>query len=143
MREILFRGKRCYNGEWVYGNLVVDKNDKPHIVPKDYFYEDGHHLQYYDDTDKPVFLDPETVGQFTGLTDKNGTKIFEGDILEGVDYDEEYGFGIVTWYDGAFWIENGSWCGTFCENYNATAFEVIGNIHDNPELIGGADNEKQ
>lgn len=131
MREILFRGKRLYNGEWVYGNLVVTKNDKPHIVSKDYFYEDGHHLQYCDDTDRPVFIDTATVGQFTGLTDKNGTKIFEGDIVENneclgvVEYSEEDAMYTVMFNETLY---DFGWIG-------AKMCEVIGNIHDNPELL--------
>ena len=153
MREILFRGKRRCNGEWVYGNLVVDKNYNPHIVPKDYFYEDGHHLQYCDDTDRPVFIDAETIGQFTGLTDKNGTKIFEGDIVQ---------FGDNTKCEVKWGEYSHSKCDEYeCEHYGwyvahkrrnyventgydlwdvASYITVIGNVHDNPELIGGADN---
>ena len=150
MREILFRGKRLYNGDWVYGNLVIDKNDKPHIVPKDYFYEDGHHLKYYDDTDKPVFIDPVTVGQYTGLTDKNGTKIFEGDIVNypdtylswSGDVDVKGNVGAVEWskITMCFYFSNRIAVDMeefFVLNGCMTDVEVIGNIHDNPELIGG------
>ena len=83
-------------------------------------------------------VDPSTVGQYVGLTDKNGKKIFEGDIVEGFDFcADDDGYGVVTWDDGGFLVFNGSLCGSFVENYNGRDFEVIGNIHDNPELIGG------
>ena len=130
MREILFRAKLADEDTWVEGSLVVWKGDTMIYTDRGFPHFMGNFL-----------VEPETVGQFTGLTDKNGTKIFEEDIVEGLDYDEENGFGVVYWEDGAFFVGNSSWCGTFCENYNGIDFEVIGNIHDNPELIGGADND--
>lgn len=66
-----------------------------------------------------------------------GKRIFEGDIVEGVDYDADDGFGVVCWNDGAFEVGNGSWCGTFHDNYFGRDFEIIGNIHDKPELLEG------
>ena len=146
MREILFRGKRLHDNKWIYGNFVSDCEGNPHIIEPRFFCEDGHHLQYEDNTDTPVFIIPETVGQFTGLTDKNGVRIFEGDILKStikiIDCDDE-GFsishydkediGIVEWRKDGFMIahKSGTWARCFygCENY------VIGNIHDNPELL--------
>ena len=74
MREILFRGKRLHDNKWIYGNFVSDCEGNPHIIEPRFFCEDGHHLQYEDNTDTPVFIIPETVGQYTGLTDKNGKK---------------------------------------------------------------------
>jgi len=125
MREILFRGKRLDNGEWVEGNfvnlwLIHYKKHQPIIT---------------DDKGVSFDVDPSTVGQYTGLTDKNGKRIFEGDIVEGRDYDAEDGYGVVNWEDGAFYVSNDSWNGTFCDNYWGYDFEVIGNIHDNPELL--------
>ena len=143
MAERLFRGKRADNEEWVAGSLLgIDWCDKPStysIAPN---------------TPVSVFYSviPETVGQYTGLTDKNGVRIFEGDILKSTikiidyadvgfsisHYDEE-DIGIVEWRKDGFMIahKSGTWARSFygSENY------VIGNIHDNPELLkGGGDN---
>ena len=134
MREILFRGKRIDNGEWVEGFLVkhpsaVHIGDySPWFIsvpPKD-----------PDDSGGLYNITPETVGQFTGLTDKNGKKIFEGDIclIGNLLYKVEikcscWWFTILSnkvYCCPAF----NSHCGEFCE--------VIGNIHDQPELLEGA-----
>ena len=130
MREILFRGKRTDNGEWVcgwYAPLVC--NDKT-VIP---------YIRNENGTDKEVV--PETVGQFTGLTDKNGKKIFEGDILDCGDR-----VVIVEWHrycgtwDSKFIKYKGEKCSNgiipFEWKYRAV---IIGNIHDNPELLKGGE----
>lgn len=129
MREILFRGKRTDNGEWETGSLVIIRDG---CSDKEVFIADkmtGYHT--------PVI--PETVGQYTGLTDKNGRKIFEGDIVESggriwlVEYSNKYGQFMMTTYTekGISWSRSfdlipPDWC------------EVIGNIYDNPELLEGS-----
>lgn len=123
MREILFRGK--WGKQWLYGDLT-------HSSTKETMYIDNY-ISF------PFQVAPETVGQFTGLTDKNGNKIFEGNI---VTFDKEYGGetkekGTVYWCDGAFWVENvqdEEGYGLFgaLAKYQ---IEIIGNIHDNPELL--------
>lgn len=129
-REILFRGKRLDNGGWETGSLIIIRwgcSDARHYI-----------------TDKmtgyPIPIDPATVGQYTGLCDKNGVKIFEGDVVKMVpdDNEEESWLTEVKFEDGAFRVEvNG------CD-YAYTAIgwiddevetQVIGNIHDNPELV--------
>ena len=128
MREILFRGKRLDNGEWVSGTMYrIARDLNPFIME-----EDKHGCSYP--------LDEETVGQYTGLNDKNGKRIFEGDIVEGVDYtSEDGGYGVVGFDDGAFEVSGNDCYGTFHENYWGKDFEVIGNIHDNPELLKGGE----
>ena len=135
MREILFRGKRISNSKWVEGFMYSQH------FPLEF--RDDFYIRCYD-TDYLVL--PETVGQYTGLTDKNGVRIFEGDILKStikfIDCnDEGYSIlhhdiediGIVEWRKDGFMIvhKSGTWARCFygCENY------VIGNIHDNPELL--------
>lgn len=133
MREILFRGKLTGTGKWVVGCL--DHNP----VTKLSFIRIPRHI--YTDVE---MVCPETVGQYTGLTDKNGTKIFEGDIVdcwsEGVNAK-----GTVQQRKDGLWIIYPAWqekimWGLCPDEYCHTTVEVIGNIHDNPELTGGADN---
>ena len=136
MREILFRGKRIDNGEWVHGDLVQLHDGRRYIV-------NNIHGACLDDkgnfinTEAPfvVEVDPSTVGQYTGLTDENGKRIFEGDIVDGNDYKAEDGYGIIEFSDGAFEVVGNGISGTFHLNYWGYEFEVIDNIHDNPELM--------
>ena len=130
MREILFRGKRFFDGEWVDGSLFIDeKKDKHEILAGYVNYRVGWEVV------------PETVGQFTGLTDKNGKKIFEDDIVvicyetNGEDFLEtkrvHYNAKECCWYPMR-WEE----CCEHCDYYTEViSIEVIGNIHDNPELL--------
>ena len=130
MREILFRGKRKDNGEWVYGNYAVtDNNEKQHFVFQNKAFE--------------FEVDPKTVGQYTGLTDKNGKKIFEGDIVayctstNRVTNKELHEVVFETrgesGYFGIKISDIETW--GFCMEAPAKLMEIIGNIHDNPELL--------
>ena len=142
MREILFRGQTRRKGQkvwmdgtpvesnWVYGGIFPGTGDFSVIYT-------------FDPIAKcPVYSD--TVGQFTGLTDKNGKKIFEGDIVdcwsEGVNAK-----GTVQQRKDGLWIIYPAWQKTIMwglcpDEYCHTTVEVIGNIHDNPELLEVTDN---
>lgn len=136
MREILFRGK-TNEGKWIEGQLLhfkasVGSGELAVIV------EGGEwdNSNEWFNLGKRAKVLTETVGQYTGFTDKNGKKIFEGDIVEGTDFTpEDGGYGFVSFDDGAFEVEGNNTIGTFHENYWGKDFEVIGNIHDNPELL--------
>lgn len=136
MREILFRGKEKKTGEWVYGyyyshEFVREGETKP-------YYTDhriktiGRNREYV-----TIKVDPKTVGQWTGLKDKNGNKIFEGDIIKFVRY------AVVTWHEvlGGFVLffhpqdPFGSNIRWMLFNIGICPYEVIGNRFDNPELL--------
>jgi uncharacterized phage protein (TIGR01671 family) len=144
MREILFRGKRLDNGEWVEGYYLKAASD---FIAVDDGLVDGHWELHK--------IDPDTVGQFTCLVDKNGQRIFEGDIMRSDEYpysscdekDNYYAevcyfdncpqFGIVTCKNPLSkvrGISDGIGEG-FEDNEQGAVFEVIGNIHDNKELL--------
>ena len=148
IREVIFRGKRLHDNKWIYGNFISDCEGNPHIIEPRFFCEDGHHLQYEDNTDTPVFIIPETVGQYTGLTDKNGMRIFEGDICRFKRFNDVHigkivfnatTASFVMWYQpivGAYGKKaTQKMLLSVCDD-----IEVIGNIHDNPELLGGENN---
>ena len=122
MREILFRGK-TEDGKWVEGFYLNRSNDK----------EDIHCIMEKFPVTVSKRVLPETVGQFTGLLDRYGKKIFEGDIVDILTESEE--IGVVAYDDGGFWVNADGFCVDFHSNINGTDLEVIGNIHDNPELV--------
>lgn len=135
MRDIEFRGKQVDNGELVYGSLIALDADSGYVyitkpyapastLPPSVLIEGNTYL-----------VDLNTVGQYTGLKDKNGVKIYEGDLIENADFNEEDGYGLVEYIDGAFEINGNGISATFHTNYWGNDCEVIGNIHDNPELL--------
>lgn len=141
MREILFRGKRVDNGEWVFGSYAFEPRRKGAFGQ---IISDLDHERHYIVSKKNYEyweIIPETVGQFTGMYDRNGKKIFEGDIVK--TYFESYTHsweevGVVTEFCGAYGIESadGKRFRAFInESVYTRSHEVIGNIHDNPELL--------
>jgi len=120
MREIKFRGKRIDNGEWMFGDLSTKNSLNTTLI-----YPEG----WLD-----VEVDPSTVGQYTGLKDKNGTEIYEGDIVQNI-----YGDIFTVEYYGEHWYGYVLTASDGCVGhlYEYDEYEVIGNIHDS-ELLGGA-----
>ena len=156
-REILFKAKRADNGKWVEGDLRQDIDlETAYISGWDYYIDDeGYEREPYE-----YEIDTNTICQYTGLTDKNGKKIWEGDILQGHGNKKDLSkvaFGkidvieveslekietVIGWYYKPLETDALSKCEPFClpmpltdEYINRCEFEVIGNIFDNPELL--------
>ena len=125
MREILFRGKSIEpstEGKWWCGSLLVN-GSYCYILPENPITPLGI-VKYR--------VDPETVGQSTGMTDKTGKKIFEGDIIKWIDSDGNNRIDKVLFSNGGFHL-----CNIYYNigGYKGNSLEVIGNIHDNKELL--------
>ena len=121
MRETIYRGKRVDNGEWVYGLLCRVVDTYANIVEKD--------------TEVMYTVLTITVGQSTGMTDKNGNEIFEGDIVKTSHGGSTY-YAKIEWDDGSFWVTNHDiQMPSYISEVSKTYLEIIGNIHDNPELL--------
>ena len=136
MREILFRGKKICDGKWVIGNYNAPLPTNWGAVIENAI--NIPNLEYS--------VDPDTVGQYTGLTDKNGKRIFEGDIIKAkIEGGNHEGF---TWQNMPVGFQQGAFClndrngHVFCvlgAFATSVSLEVIGNIHDNQGLIAGVD----
>ena len=165
MREILFRGQCVLTGDWQTGSLIIDEKDNHYIgaaiVPKPSATigitaarRNGKTLNRFVGIGFSMVI-PETVGQYTGMSDTNGNKIFEGDILESriSENPEDWKIWEVGFDDGTFTIESVKksvksrrkyrhefimLCNDEVKFYGLV---LIGNIHDNPELMKGGDNE--
>lgn len=147
-REIIFRGKRIDNDEWVYGRGLQQCKDElgneivaiftDVVKSENYIKKEGRYTLNY------VPVKVETLGQYTGLKDRNGKKIFEGDILEYIgkrkdDMNKVYRRKVV-FHEGMFALLSKELPAYSALNYHCmkdgrSAWRVIGNVHDNPELI--------
>lgn len=138
-RIIKFRAQTLFNDEFVYGYYVKDPS--------------GGHRVYYRPFDEATsntyyFVKPETVAQFTGLLDKNGKEIYEGDILKfgypinGADDEPDFLdlVVVIDFHGAAFWFTGGGYTDCNWHFYNAENREIIGNIYDNPEHLTSCNN---
>lgn len=132
MREILFRGKEIDTGEWLYGFYHNEKSIESPASDK----KITHHHIYTQDFD--LLVDPATIGQYTGLKDKNGKKIFEGDIVGCFCNTQIFQ---IKWCDvrGGYFLDNVVMCGGSepapeCLGNLVDTIEVIGNVFDNGDL---------
>lgn len=144
MREILFRGQTRRYGEkvtwsgkkiksnWVYGGIFPQNGEGDFAI----IYQQKPTVEKY-----PVYAD--TVGQYTGMKDKNGTKIFEGDIVDFPDRSDSESYGVVKYdtNETEFVIVYDSIYTGLGRQYHSRDIEVIGNIYDNPELLEGDNND--
>ena len=134
MRDYLFRGKRIDNGEWVKGYYIkATRHWHEHGIHEEWIAVDTIQNGGWCNVRSKYAVIPETVGQFTGLSDKNGKKIFEGDVVDILTENEEA--GIVTYDEGCFYVKADGFSIDFRNNINGDDLLIIGNIHDNPEIL--------
>ncbi|MCH5207576.1 MAG: hypothetical protein J1F04_01720 [Oscillospiraceae bacterium] len=119
MREILFRGKRVDNGEWIVSKDVMHETIRGKLCLS------RPHEDWY-------AVDPDTLGECTGLRDKNGTPIFEGDICS---IDDKSGIVKYDESEARFFVEFDLYIRVFSDDIDISEVEVIGNIYDNPRLL--------
>ena len=138
MREIKFRGRRIDNGAWVYGHYFVspltDENSGTNMDKGWFFLSDCIKRHCVESNGVSFVVDPDSVGQFTGLHDKNGKEIYEGDIVSCdsvfiVKWDEKHAM-----YKCYFVGLDEHYC-NLSDDYIRDYFSVIGNIHENPDLL--------
>lgn len=125
MREYLFRGK--FGNEWKYGFLSIEPKG---LVIKE---------PYKNESSNVWHIDADTVGQYTGMKDKNGKRIFEGDIIDFSDRSDSDGYGVIK-YDAnetEFGIEYDNIYESLGKHYYPEDIEIVGNIYDNPNLVRG------
>jgi uncharacterized phage protein (TIGR01671 family) len=153
MREIKFRGKNLNTKEWVYGDLLQWNDGETTIGVHGQFIDDGYHFN--ENYDKTPYVDETTVGQYTGLKDKNGKEIYEGDLIKAPSgriyavifstwkHEEKRDFPkVIDLY------EHTGWCISLdgvnpCELLDSEVCQgsVIGSVYDNPELLKGGNHE--
>ena len=142
MREILFRGKSIKTNQWIYGGFHIWEKRQVCALSNDSLIDDeiSYVITVYSFADwnmprtmQAVEVIADTVGQYTGLTDRNGRKNFEGDIVNILTENEE--FGIITYDDGGFFVDASTFSVDFMNNINGSDIEVIDNIHDNPKAL--------
>lgn len=136
MREIIFRGKRRDNGKWEFGNLIIS----PYITNCVMIERRERKNGYY----ATNVVNPESVGQYVGLKDRHGKPIFEGDIVEHYYQKEMSNRGVVMWdtQNARFAHELRTMSPAFAF-FNPESWEIVGNIHDNPDMAQKIEREKE
>ena len=133
MREILFKAKRKDNGEWVKGYYRADPDLDTHYICGWNYYasENGLEREPFEEE-----IDPDTLCQFTGLTDKNGRKIWENDICDTFENgSKEMLRNVVKFEDGCFKVFKKHYLSMHLDCYEESDLKVVGNIFDNPDLL--------
>ena len=134
MRKIKFRGKRRYGSKWIEGVLLTDNKTVYDILYPEVQSDGRLKFRHFE-------VIPETVGQFTGLTDKNGKEIYEGDIIQIHEGRDDFKITAIEWNVkyALFIPTNKNLRYELNSEYSVKYYEIIGNIHDNPSLLTNKD----
>ena len=146
MREILFRGKRLQGGEWVEGYFFksdINKKERESGKATIIFTPDCDTFIMVPECHNSFMVVSDTVGQYTGMKDKNGKRVFEGDVVKTSDVTHE-GFIQIPGESFEIAMRKGCWLMVSGEDWdfletNHECIKVIGNIHDNPEMLKGGE----
>lgn len=136
MRQILFRGKRIENGEWYVGSLHLEYEGVTNTLQGAYLLG-KYSPAYKNAVHGYIEVDPETVSEFTGMLDRNGERIFEGDIVKVSSPSGSSYYAKIEYDCGCYWVSNPDiQIPDTINNFNMDFVVVEGNIFDNPELLG-------
>ncbi|HAC2959948.1 TPA_asm: hypothetical protein GZJ80_02580 [Listeria monocytogenes] len=140
MREIEFRGKRIDNREWIYGNLMQFEDSATFIFADERKGASTLTYAHFIIINNMHAIDEKTLGQYTGLKDKNGKKIFEGDIVNCKFFDRMVGdiAGVINFID-CVWAVSDFKNKRLYQLIDVDNIEIIGNIHENPDLLEGTE----
>lgn len=133
-RQIKFRGKTL-NGEYVFGNYHYSADNKFHYIlnQEKFIYVDDEHILYLHPSEVHVVI-PKSIGQFTGLHDKNGKEIFEGDVIKPLKVLNAT-LRQVIFLKGGFWAYRDDNDFYALDFYDGDSCEIIGNVFENPDLV--------
>ncbi len=140
MRDFLRRGKSIDNEKWVYGNIVFTRSGRAFLLEGSFFSGESHEGDFKHGEIYGTEVIPETVGRHTGVKDKNGKRIFEGDILKSRydEYPDNVAIEVVKWIFNGWHTQQGNCTPDTIDDVEIMPYsEVVGNVHDNPELMEG------
>lgn len=139
MRKTLFRCKLKDSGEWIYWDMLGRITTRFGKISKHTIKRKAGESHYFFAHQLWNIMDRATVGECVGLKDGFKNLIFEGDILVGPFFEDDDGYGVVSWINGGWEVKSEHVGCPLNERSGSMQYDILGNVHDNPELLGGAD----